>query len=127
MTLTEFLLARIAEDETVAQGHEGTGYQRWPYRPYGDRLGGTVGPEHVPIAEDWRDRGYVAVAEHISRHDPARVLAECEASRHIVARAQALADWDEMGSSIADDGDFILSWLAAPYADHPDYREEWRP
>ena len=51
----------------------------------------------------------------LARHDPARVLAECEAKRQIVQNAQDPGD------------DLFVAILALPYADHPDYREEWRP
>src|SRR5690348_14236909 len=72
-TLTEFLLARIAEDEAVAQASA-------PYSWTAD--GGDVYAGHPTalIAE------YVEVswAAHIARHDPARVLAECKAKREIV-------------------------------------------
>jgi hypothetical protein len=29
--------------------------------------------------------------------------------------------------SAKDDNPSVVQWLALPYADHPDYREEWRP
>lgn len=67
----------------------------------------------------YSDAGQVSgeVADHIARHDPARVLAECEAKRRIV-------EWASDG-----EGEFhwstVLAPLAAVYADHPDYREEW--
>ena len=48
--------------------------------------------------------------------DPARVLAECVAKRRIV---ETFVMWQY--------GDTILSYLATPYSDHPDYREEWKP
>lgn len=59
---------------------------------------------------------------------PARVLAECEAKRQIVA---AHADdhkfcGDEVILEPGAPCDTLLT-LAAVYADHPDYRDEWRP
>lgn len=48
--------------------------------------------------------------------DRARVLAECEAKRRIV-------EWDEVQLEEHP----VLRFLALPYADHPDYREEWKP
>ena len=88
MTLTEFLLARIAEDER--------------------RVGFVRG--FIP---DEGDQG-----EYIN---PARVLAECEAKRRIVEHC----DFDHLARSPGDP--YVLRLLALPYADHPDYREEWRP
>ena len=48
----------------------------------------------------------------------ARVLAVCEAKREIV-------DWH--GLTLEHDACRTLRALALPYADRPDYREEWRP
>jgi hypothetical protein len=45
--------------------------------------------------------------------EPAHVLAECEAKRQIIERHLYLQG--------------TLALLALPYADHPDYREDWRP
>lgn len=104
VTLTEFLLARIAEDEAVA--HAAT--------------------HEVAIAEDrysWASVDFNATenAEHGRRWEPERVLAECEAKRRIVAELDN-----------AEDDDTFYGWraiahLAAVYADHPDYRGEWKP
>ena len=93
-------------------------------------------PEHhTPYEQDKHWRGLTAdpegLAAHIARHDPARVLAEVEAKRRIV---RAHAKWCE-GRCEAKypEGGFDAAhyWsiksLAAAYADHPDYREEWRP
>lgn len=115
-TLTDFLLARIAEDEADAETKHDTAYHDY---------------------------------ENCHCNHPARVLAECEAKRRIVglctAEAMRMGDtiesmaddggWD----SIGDDSTFhitrqeylrhreILRLLALPSADHPDYREEWKP
>lgn len=53
-------------------------------------------------------------------------LAECEAKRRIVRSCQpdyedALESGDD-GTSLAEE---VLTALALPYADHPDYHEEW--
>ncbi len=55
------------------------------------------------------------------RMTPARVLVECEAKRGIVA---------DVASGYGPGSDVVpmpLALLALPYADHPDYRDEWRP
>lgn len=54
--------------------------------------------------------------EHIARHDPARVLAECEAKRRIMTM-----DFERYGEQVE-----LLYMLALPYAGHPDYEEAWR-
>ncbi|MGW5691512.1 DUF6221 family protein [Streptomyces asiaticus] len=74
---------------------------------------------------------------HIIRHDPARVLAEIEAKRGIIARYEFVCrqaaelglseeereTWVQVGGALQS----CVLCLAAVYADHPDYREEWRP
>lgn len=85
LTLTDFLLQRIAEDEAEVQNAlalHGSG-TTW-------RLGHAL--------------------------DPARVLAECEAKRRTV-------EWLVMEPR----DEQPLRFLALPYADHEDYREEWKP
>lgn len=80
-----------------------------------------------------------AVAEHVSRWDPARVLAECAAKRRIVETYQrhvrefaeakdSLDQWNlgRLRGMVAD-LEYVVEELTTPYADHPDYRQEWRP
>ena len=84
-TLTDFLLARIAEDA------------EWALRE--------------PRCE-------------CSVHEPGcapRILDECEAKRRIVDKV-----YDVRGVA-GIHLDEVLRLLALPYADHPDYRDEWRP
>jgi hypothetical protein len=84
---------------------------------------------------------------HIARHDPARVLAECEAKRRVVEayrQEQARRDAYEADEARAVEDDqkaalrrstaarcrgleIAVELLALPYAIHPDYRDEWRP
>lgn len=60
---------------------------------------------------------------------PDRVLAECDSKRRIVSRCEPLdpslfagdvTGWNRERS-------MMLWLLSLPYADHPDYREDWRP
>ena len=107
MTLTEFLLARIAEDEADAQPVDEPVMQ-------GGRLGViTVGGRPAALA--------------ISR---ARVLAECEAKWRIIEVHHPLDDDPEPFCWNCDEEAWpckTMAVLAAVYADHPDYDEEWRP
>jgi len=110
MTLTEFLLARIAEDEGAARDAYYDG-QRW------------VSEEEVVVAADkeldpvlYLDRK--RDAHHAQNWPPARVLAECEAKRRLV---RWCGQWGEPAFREP------LAFLAIPYADHSDYREEWKP
>ncbi len=100
LTIADFLLARVAEDEVVA---------REAFNAY---------PPDEPLP--------AMLGEHIARHDPARVLAECAAKRAVVALAWAYGDGPEHPRTLALAAD-TLRHLATAYADHPDYDERWRP
>jgi hypothetical protein len=56
-----------------------------------------------------------------------RVLAECEAKRNLLNWHRQY-DTDEAGEPHGRE-DQCPTWrlLASPYADHPDYRSEWKP
>lgn len=105
--LTDFLLARIAEDERMAQVSHGVGD--------GDHELRRAWPEGLLVG-----RG--------------RVLAECVTKRRIVELAKGsihrLADAaaEEWGIPHEDTyaDEMLLRFLALPYADHPAYRSEWR-
>lgn len=86
-------------------------------------------------------------AAHIARHDPARVLADVEAKRELVERYEASlkrsVEFRQRADSDAETETQkmqrsheniqllvllgVVKLLALPYADHPDYREDWRP
>ena len=123
MNLDEFLLARIAEDNRVAVDAAGDGPGTWTADLVGN---GPAGP---------------ASAEHVVRHDPARVIAECAARRRIVlacrearpetkflgTRPEGMADFPTVAHGQHQLAAVTLALLALPYADHPHYRPEWRP
>jgi hypothetical protein len=76
----------------------------------------------------------VAVGGHIVRHDPARVLAEVDAKRQVVERfeqAQRYAStaWGQSNAASAEAQALraVALLLASVHADHPDYRDEWKP
>ena len=138
--IVEFLLARLAEDEQSAQSATPGPWDLNMIQPdmggnhqYGLRSATTAGPIGAVSAGAFRMRG--ADARHIARHDPARVLAEVEAKRRIVALVQdAQERYDQERTSGYGDGsdlewltklealEPILNLLALPYADHADYR-----
>ena len=108
MTLTEFLLARIAEDEAVARdaGNSATWVR-----------------DNLPLATP------ISLVIHAIQWEPTRVLADCESKRRIIVRAQraeALVGWHPHGQGAASAMRGTLRDLALPYAGHADYREEWR-
>lgn len=98
LTLADFLLARIAEDESEANYLRNVGVQ-------GAQFGSVNG----------------SLAHLIDR-----ALAECEAKRQVVQHCQ------EAAKVMSDDrtaewlGDDVVLFLAQPYAEHEDFREEWR-
>lgn len=82
----------------------------------------------------WGMLGYVATVErdedraHIVRHDPERVLADIEAKREVVRLAERAHDYHQTfmnGFAAALEG--ALRLFAQAYADHPEYKESWRP
>jgi hypothetical protein len=125
MTLTEFLLECIAEDEVVARAC----LNKRPWARNQDQRPATC----ETFAADWCP----LATEHITRHDPSRVLVECEAKRRIVEIHSLVPDPepDDRWLGLCDACDSTqegypcttLRVLALPYADHPDYREGWRP
>jgi len=135
--LTEFLLARIAEDEAVARDAGGDEWREADVEYGREAYSGlqVYRRNGRPIAEAYLLDA--TLGRHIARHDPARVLAECAAKRAIVAEHVAYFEvcavcYDQDASS---PGDFVmkaypcdtLRALASVYADHPDYRSEWAP
>jgi hypothetical protein len=107
--LVEFLMARIYEDENAAKARLGS----CNWRRIGRRL--VVTTHGVPIA-----RALSAAADHIARHDPARVLAECAAKRAIVERYVWLHENGDTGGREDD-----LRALAKVYVDHFEFDSSW--
>ena len=130
-TLTDFLLARIAEDEAVALAAQG---EPTEYSTLGFLQGSALSP-----------------GDRIVAH-PARVLAECEAKRRIVELHAEGVDYDPNGFRFSTGCEECVGlelrtfagqtarleqpygkrWpcptiraLAAIYSDHDDFRPEW--
>ena len=116
--LVDFIRAQLARDEQVAREALEQTAPEW--RTYFKQIIAPGSRHETEIAEAETSEA----AAHIARHDPARVLAEVEAKRKVVA-------WVELqqvpNSTIGDDFAFALYALALPYADEPGYRDEWRP
>lgn len=123
--LVAFLAARLDEDEEAARQVEGTWRQI-------DQTGVIVASDGRH-AEECASAHWAGVAEHIARHDPARVLRDVAARRAIVTSWRASnAEMqtplpDDRNIGVADGLDEAVCYLAAVYADHPDYQEEWAP
>lgn len=74
---------------------------------------------------------YTESAEHIARWNPARVLVEVDVKRRLLAIHRRYID--EPGQAclgcaggIEWEACPVVPLIALPYADHPDYLEEWR-
>ena len=106
--LAAWLLAQIAEDERVAR-IAGRYVMEWGATEF--EVGG--GPYRAVCESS--DYGSDPL-EHIARHDPARVLADCAAKRWLV---------DLSVHGCGDDYERVQRALAMPYADRPGYRAEW--
>lgn len=106
--LPDFLLARIAEDEArVTEGARGARTSSYGWHTVDCGVG----------------LGYWAVEDCVCRHVD-RVLAECDAKRRIVEFCVAS---DHGFARPKPTGEYVLEFLALPYAGHDDYNEEWRP
>lgn len=129
--LVQFLRARYDEDEAAALSWP-EGQRDWETSggrqlSYASGVGEQVSAISVSGPLGW-ERIYVkrdvdGIAEHIARQSPARVLADVGAKRAIIRQWEY---WEAAGSK---SGPWAKACrlLALPYADHPDYREEWRP
>jgi Family of unknown function (DUF6221) len=134
-----FVQARLEEQELLARavyGGEDDHRHHWRVD-----IEGNVAPAEP------RGNDYIAVGpwgtgvgdagDHIAHHDPARALREVEAKRRIIAEHQRYDDGfepccgtcgvDYYGSLMGEWPCMTLLLLALPDADHPDYREQWRP
>jgi hypothetical protein len=130
--LVAFLRAREAEREQVARRaratrvHDSARKQHWHANGHAIRdMDG-----HLVTGRQARS----AEAAHIARHDPAWVLADVEAKRRIIDRykfvdnhgaavdhVRALDMSTGARAALLD----VVKMLALPYAQHPDYRQEW--
>jgi len=113
--LSEFLLARIAEDKRAATDANA-------------RAGGSGAPQPGPV-------------QHGPWHDPTHVLADCAARLRLVqvcretgpdmaflgARPRGMADFFLSPSNQHQLAALTLALLAVPYAGHAEYRAAWRP
>ena len=152
-TLIEFLEARLAEDEAAARATlidvDGSGDWRADERP----VALTVDLYRVrdinarPVVEGIRSLDdeddpdniteYVngaAVAQHVARHDPARVLREVAAKRAVIrqyedVREQArhpVSAENRMRARVAE-GELleVLQHIAVIYSNHTDHDPNW--
>lgn len=147
--LIAFLTARLDEDEQIAKvattgpwRHNPDKHWRKPGTSWFEEavFAGPDGKEATCVAGtgETDDPQSLADAKHIARHDPARDLADVAAKRKLI---EYITSPQHLCPKPQDDENYwweggervyrpipcgCLRALAAPYADHPDYREEWR-
>jgi hypothetical protein len=116
MDIVEFLAARITEDETLAQ----------------------IAIDGHPAGDPWQYLDVPVDGEHITHWSPWRVMSACVAKRLTLAAHRRVVDHDKTGTTVgcevcgrpADKVSwpcYTLRVLALEYADHRDYRYDWRP
>ncbi|WP_227979960.1 DUF6221 family protein [Nocardia spumae] len=131
--IEEFIEARIAEDEQTART---AGERAMKWRSYDGAVSG--GP-FEPADPEWGieesgthtivyDEGWPLKSEaaHIARMDPERAVREVDGKRAIVAECASILEVDGWEYTDAPN----LAWLtlyglAAAWADHPDYDQDW--
>jgi hypothetical protein len=109
------------------------------WRGFDGSLGGDTRPiariEPAPDVEGNFVTNHDADAEHIARHDPARVLREVEARRRLIDQYEAMRAGAEASAGTILAGaakvrlgayEMAVKIMALPYSDHPGFREEWR-
>jgi hypothetical protein len=145
MNLSEFLLARIAEDEAAT-------FELVPYRcePGCCAPAGWVGHRCLICGTEEFGGTVEAITDIAREHDEqihrrTRVLAECESKRQIAkdgfSQCGGYGEGDHPhypdpgwsfcdGCAAAASSDSERAWvlrlLALPYADHEQFQEEWR-
>ncbi|MFH8405550.1 DUF6221 family protein [Streptomyces sp. NPDC018019] len=126
--LVEFIRARLGEDGEAARATtERQPYTEWDAVGAGDDSDSRLSHwEVVKIACPHPTPAAKAIAVHIARHDPARVLAEVEAKREIVDDLAAVAGGDYIDAGEPVLAERVLRLLALPYGGHADFNERWR-
>ncbi|MHA4848545.1 DUF6221 family protein [Rhodococcus sp. MSC1_016] len=133
MNITDFIEARLREDESIARQalhpdakEPGVWMTEHHNSQYNDE------PDRCHIAEDRKghywdvaNEVYIPNAEHMARHDPARVLREVNAKRTTLTLLEHWPSWAVPGYDGNLPVRIALRHMAAVYADHPDYDPTW--
>lgn len=121
--LMAWLLARLDEDEQVAKAATPGPWHSSEFYPEAASI---EAPSRNVANESSTGDITMQDGAHIARWDPARVLAEVEAKRGIIGEYE---DMLRAGASreALDAMETAIEYLALPYQDRPEYRDEWRP
>ncbi|MDV8005031.1 DUF6221 family protein [Rhodococcus sp. IEGM 1318] len=134
MTIVEFLEARLDEDEEVARdaaGWDSSGSVRDEGLWRRDGVNSVIDGARRMVVYGDGSAPDDSRAEHIVRHDPARVLRELAAKRAIIAEyvnecwvqdQGHRTAWTEGGQAARETA---LRLFASTYSDHPEYQAEW--
>lgn len=122
MEITEFLAARLDEDEAAARDTLDNALMPWDQA------------RQILYRAGWHSERAEA---HIERWHPARVLAEVEAKRAIMAEHSDTHECSGPSGGLTFDPALqeddwggpcnTLCHFALPYAQHADYNPAWRP
>ncbi|MEU7331399.1 DUF6221 family protein [Streptomyces parvus] len=128
--LVQFLRNQYDIEASAAENAAAETGADWHY----DSKSGYVlgGRDHDMVATGSQDFLEPSAGAHIARHDPARVLREVEAKRRILAvHRPYVPEPDQACLGCAGGIQFqfcpVVRLLGLPYADHPEYRDAWRP
>lgn len=109
LPMIDFLLARIDEDDAAVRA-------RGEWWPDGDHDGVAI-----RVWKPWEER-------RLAELEGRRLLVEgVRKMREDKPWAWMRPEWFSPESKWHGDAPYVLRCLALPYADHPDYREEWKP
>lgn len=125
-TLTEFLLARLAEDEALALAAQGDGEPQWFAVPDPARVLAEVAAKRaiVEFHESWP-----VLVQKPPTFDRADVEADINSMTYRMSQQISWLTTQEYRTRFGDEPPTapMLAALAEVYADHPDYDEAWRP
>lgn len=120
MGITEFVTARLDEDEAEAKAAAArVGTDTWQLEESDD------GRDVISMGS-YGFGAHAALGGHIALHDPARVLREVEAKRAILAAYLNERQNGFAGSGYCEGLEEAVKIIAAIWSDHEDYRQERR-
>ncbi|MFD3654350.1 DUF6221 family protein [Streptomyces sp. NPDC058620] len=118
--LVQFLRDRYDEVERIARAATPGPWEQTP-----KRVGCLASADYWEVVDCSGTPTARENAEHAAQHDPARVLRDIDAKRQAVG---ACAEWlHDSTDGIDPCAASVLAALALPYADHPKYKQTWRP